>query len=301
MDWLVYFLPQQWLIGLCERAKRQNAVVGGLKEGNLVLRISASVVVKRGHGVTPGEAATQRYAYERLDRHVVRVPYVYRYFQDHSDPTWPIGYLFMEYIPGLTLEEHEVDIEDISERITTAVLELSTISGPGPGPSTDIVPGPIGGGMIQGYLWGDNGTRENISSVEDMNRWLNKRLKLINKTINLHPYPLVLCHLDLCRRNIKVTEDNSICLLDWGHAGFFPRFFETAALSCINDDWKYRDSLCGALKRAKELTDAEQECVGLLLRARAGSLRYIFEPQPGTGMPDDLDSLGPLPPLKSLK
>jgi Ser/Thr protein kinase RdoA (MazF antagonist) len=130
--------------------------------------------------------------------------------------------------------------------------------------------------MLQGYLWGDNGTKESFRSVEDMNCWLNKRLKLVNKAVDLHPYPLVLCHLDLCRRNIKIMEDNAICLLDWGHAGFFPWFFETAALSCVHDDTRYRNALLQALKSVKELKDAEQECVNLLLRARAASLRYIL-------------------------
>lgn len=51
------------------------------------------------------------------------------------------------------------------------------------------------------------------------------------------------CHVDLCRRNIKLTESGLICLLDWCHAGFFPRFFEIAAVSCINDDVAYAKSL----------------------------------------------------------
>lgn len=167
-----------------------------------------------------------------------------------------------------TLEECEVDFDDVYGRIASAVFELGTISGAD-------VPGPVGGGMLQGYLWGDNGTRESFRSVEDMNCWLNKRLKLVNKAVNLHPYPLVLCHLDLCRRNIKIMEDNVIYLLDWGHAGFFPQLFETAALSCVNDDPRYRNDL-QALKKAKELRDADQECVNLLLKARAASLRHIL-------------------------
>lgn len=74
--------------------------------------------------------------------------------------------------------------------------------------------------MLQGYSWGDNRTREIFGSVDDMNRWLIKRPKLIDKSIDLRPYPLVLCLLHLCRRNIKPMEDKSICLLGWGHTGF---------------------------------------------------------------------------------
>lgn len=183
-------------------------MIGGLAEGNQVLQISAKVVVKCENSVTPEEAATQEYAYRHLNRGVVRVPQVYRYFQDRSNPSWPVGYLFMEYIPGPTLEDLNISDSDyIIERLANAASELGRVKG-------DIIPGPVGGGMLQGYLWGDNGTREIFESVDDMNRWLNKRLKLIDESIDLRPYPLVLCHLDLCRQNIKVMEDNSICLLD---------------------------------------------------------------------------------------
>ena len=109
-----------------------------------------------------------------------------------------------------------------------------------------------------------------------MNDWLNKRLRLIHKEIDLRPYPLVLCHLDLCRRNIKVTEDNSICLLDWGHAGFFPLLFEYASIPRMNDDSKYVNSIFQALQCVRGLASPEQECVNLLKRARAASLRYTL-------------------------
>lgn len=268
MDWLVYVLPQRSLIYLCEQAKAQNAVISRIDEGNQVIRISDGVAVKYGYGVTPGEVATQQYAYQHLDRRVVHVPQVYRFFQDRSDPSWPKGYLFMEYIPGKALEELGLNIDDISEHLANIVSELATVGG-------GDIPGQVGGGMLQGYLWGDDGTREIFCSVDDMNRWLNKRLQLINKEIDLRPYPLVLCHLDLCRRNIKLMEDNSICLLDSGHAGFFPRFFEAAAVSCINDNAAYGNSVHKAIMKEANLTEGEQECVKLLLRARA-SLRYIL-------------------------
>lgn len=53
-------------------------------------------------------------------------------------------------------------------------------------------------------------------------------------------------------------------------------FFEAAAVSCINDDVGYSDRLRGATIKDARLTDEEQECVKLLLRARAASLRYIL-------------------------
>lgn len=121
-------------------------MIGGFDAGNKVLQISNNVVAKRGHGVTPSEAAAQRYTYQYLKP---RVPRVYRYFQDRSDPSWPIGYLFMEYIPGQTLEDLDLSSssEDIFEYLANAVSELGKVTGDG-------IPEPIGGGMLQGCLRG---------------------------------------------------------------------------------------------------------------------------------------------------
>ncbi|EAS36998.3 uncharacterized protein CIMG_12694 [Coccidioides immitis RS] len=170
-----------------------------------------------------------------------------------------------------TLEELVLNIDDVSEHLVNIVSELAAVRG-------GDIPGQVDGGMLQVYLWGDNGTREIFHSIDDVNHWLNKRLQLINKEIDLRLYPLVLCHLDLCRRNIKLMEDNSICLLDWGHAGFFPRFFEAAAVSSINDNAAYGNSLHKAIIKEAKLTErgGGEECVKLLLRARAASLRYIL-------------------------
>lgn len=213
MDWLVYVLPQRYLIHVCSQAKARNAIVGGLDEGNHIVRISDRVVVKYGYGVSSGEAATQGYAYRHLDQRRIRVPRVYRFFQDWSDPSWPKGHLVMEYIPGKTLEEDcgvNVDGAGVARRLASVVSQLAAVK------SSDV-PGQVhvgSGGMLQGYLWGDNGTREVFHFVDDMNRWLNKRLRLIDKLIDLRPYPLALCHLGLCRRNVKITEDGTVALLD---------------------------------------------------------------------------------------
>src|SRR5699024_8760508 len=132
----------------------------------------------------------------------------------------------MEYIPGPTLEQEGLDLSRITEagnvceRLAEAVLELSSTTDDNNG-----IPGPVGGGNpLKGYLWGDDRTKVVLNSVDDLNHWHNKRLKIINKEIDLHLYPFVLCHLDLTRRNIKLMEEYnkktnsnySICLLDWG-------------------------------------------------------------------------------------
>lgn len=97
----------------------------------------------------------------------------------------------------MDLEAHP----EIVPRVANIVLHLSQIQG-------EKKPGPIGGGKTRGYVWGDSGANIEFDSIEDLNTYMNKRLEIRNDSIDLSPYPLVLCHLDLCRRNM-ITMENS--------------------------------------------------------------------------------------------
>lgn len=222
--------------------------------------------------MSAGEAATQNYAYRHVNHRIVRVPRVYRYFQDKSDPLWPmVGYLFMEYTPGQSLRDLGVhDNGHISNRLAVVVTHLQEMK------CTNGRPGPVGGDMPRGYLWGDDGAKTTFRSIHALNLWLNKRLKLIGRTIDLSPYPLVFCHTDFSCRNVLLMKDDSICLLDWDSAGFFPRFYEMAAISCYNDSPAYRDGLMQAVSDAINPSVDEKDCIELLMRARAASLRYTL-------------------------
>lgn len=115
MDWLVYILPQHWLISVCHQADTRHAVFNELGVANSVIRISNNVVVKCEYSVKPSEAAAQKYAAQKLNSlGILRVPHVYRYFQDYSciRPAFPrpMCYLLMEYIPGPTLEQEAPDL-----------------------------------------------------------------------------------------------------------------------------------------------------------------------------------------------
>lgn len=294
MDWLVYILPQRWLISVCHHAETRHAIFNEFGVANSVIRISNNIVVKYGYSVKRSEAATQQYAAQKLNpRGIVRVPHVYRYFQVYSciRPAFPrpMCYLFMEYIPGPMLEQEGPDLSQdttvnaIYERLAKAVSELNSVAIH----ENNGIPGPInsGGKPLDGYLFGDDGTKVAISSVDDLNNWLNKRLKIIKKAIDLHPYPFTLCHLDFSRRNIKVTSDYnknnssnySICLLDWGFAGFYPRCFELASASCIKDrDYAYELCLFQAINDIMKPREQEKIYVDLLKRALAGSSRYTL-------------------------
>ena len=160
----------------------------------------------------------------------------------------------MGYAPGqkllnLDLTEHT----DIISRITNIIAHLGQIK-------HGQRPGPIGERGPQGYLWGDDGVDKAFISVAHLNRYLNRRLSLRNDSVDLSPYPLVLCHMDLVRRNMILGEDGkSIYLLDWAHAGFYPRFYELTALSCMNPyDEPYQGPLIAAVESMMQLTDDEK-------------------------------------------
>jgi aminoglycoside phosphotransferase len=192
--------------------------------GDQVVKLSDDIAAKFGFGVFASEAAMQEFAYNTVDRKLVRVPKVYRYFESETDD--PFGYLFMEHIPGQILGE--VDLEerkDILPRIANIITHLGQIKSPTPGPIDESEP--------FGYVWGDYGARTAFYSVEDLNVYMNSRLEYRNDTIDLTPHPFVLCHGDICRRNIICGNDGSICFLDWAYAGFYPRFFELATISCV--------------------------------------------------------------------
>lgn len=294
--WIVQYAPKTWLIRLCKRVEKKHREQHAIFAG--VLRISPQIAINYGLGMLHSRAIMQDYAYHRLDPTIVRIPQVYRFFVDDSTGhSLPDGYLFMEYIPGQTLDQLDTAAgnnrvsKSLTNRLAKVVAHLQETKAEGDGP-----PGPVGGGMSQGYLWGDEGAKTVFNSVTDMNLWLNKRLNIIGKSIDLAPcYPLVLVHGDLCRRNVIVMDDDNrsnsnsnskeetdhaekkLCLVDWEHAALLPRVFETTAMLCYNDDWAYSQGLLQATNNEiGGLTEVEEECSKLLMRARAGSLRYTL-------------------------
>ena len=272
LSWDLHTASEDWLIEVCQRREADSGLIGGHKGGDRVVKLSHDIAVKFGHGVTASEGRTQQFAHLNADARIVHIPRVYRFFQK-DDPSWhlPKGFLFMEYLTGKTLQEVDLDAsEDIVSRVAQIIAHLGQIQ-------DSLVPGPLGGGQPEGYLWGDDGAKTTFNCVADMESWLNKRLALRSKSIHLGSQPLVLCHMDLCRRNMILEDNNRISLLDWGFAGLYPRFFEIASLSCLNPyDEPYEKPLLQATAILLGLTEEEKRSIGLLQIARAASLRYTL-------------------------
>jgi len=275
LDWVIHTASEDWLVEYCKQKEKDNGVVGASWGSNRVIKLSDDIAVKYGPGVGPSEAATQELAHRKAITSIVHVPRIFRFFLRESDKNTPWvgteGYLFMEYVSGQLMDELDLAVHsDIIPRVAKIILHLGQIQVP-----DYQVPGPIGDDQPQGYLWGDDGAKTTFNSIADMEVWLNKRLAIQDKSIDLTSHPLVLCHMDLCRRNMILEEDGTICLVDWGFAGLYPRFFEIASLSYLNPyDEPYEKPLIQATEELIGITEEEKRLIGLLRVARAYNLRY---------------------------
>ncbi|TVY89959.1 hypothetical protein LAWI1_G004063 [Lachnellula willkommii] len=295
LDWVIHTASEDSLVEYCKQMEKDNGVVGASWGSNRVIKLSDDIAVKYGPGVGPSEAATQELAHRKADPRIVHVPRVYRFFQREDNNASGVGvegYLFMEYVSGQSMDEVDLDVHvDIIPRVAKIIEHLGQIQIP-----SNQVPGPIGDDQPQGYLWGDDGAKTTFNSVADMDAWLNKRLALHDKSIDLTSYPLVLCHTDLCRRNMILEGDGTIGLVDWGFAGLYPRFFEIASLSYLNPyDEPYAKPLIQSTEELIGITEEEQRLMGLLRVARAYNLRYSFSDVDEYPLPDDLHLLPPPP------
>ncbi|KAK2873961.1 hypothetical protein FQN49_001964 [Arthroderma sp. PD_2] len=292
---IIRFCPRSLLISLGRRLRERED--GLSRIAPRIHRLSPYIILISGWGVTRSRAANQHYAYHHVNPAIVRIPQVYRFFEDQSTRR-PEGYLFMEYLPGKTIAELDAATEGntvskaLTQRVSDIQVHLMSIK-----VENGTAPGPVGGGSPKGYIWGDFGGNASFSSVEDLNHYLNKRLKHINKSIDVGPcYPLVLCHGDVVRRNIIVLDDNNgnaaytptdvtereLGLVDWGHSGLYPRIFEFVAMESVNeghyDDphrgYQFAEDLKKATYDKVKPTAVEMECYQDLLYIRSLNLRY---------------------------
>jgi hypothetical protein len=215
----------------------------GSSHGNRLTRISEKFIVKFGIGVQRQEAANQMYARLHVDNSILYIPQVFHFFSDASFG-FNMGFIVMEYVSGVGIDALDIRNDPtISKHTINAVRHLATIP-----LSPDQGPGPVGGGPAYGYLWSESGTGQILETVEDMERWFNKRLSIINQPpISLaRQQQLRMCHMDLVRRNICILPDSRICFLDWAFAGFYPPIFEIHILRELRttDEVWFNQLLC---------------------------------------------------------
>lgn len=215
-------------------------IVHHMEGGITVVRISKNIAIKFGYGITEYEANSQRIARELVDPTIVRIPSVHRFIQAGE-----VGYIVMEYVEG-----HIGDVDP--SRIASIIAHFAEIK------SSQV--GPLAGGYVRGQVWTED-LDFTPTSLQDIEKYYNKVLH--PQKLKLDGSDIVLCHLDIAPRNI-ISLDDSICLLDWQSAGFYPRVFEYCALR-INQ--QNQGDLNTCLADAFQLTSYEQDQAKLILQA----------------------------------
>ncbi|KAF3914929.1 hypothetical protein ABW20_dc0108497 [Dactylellina cionopaga] len=119
------------------------------------------------------------------------------------------------------------------------------------------VPGSLGGGISCGLFWQDD--YPNFQTIDQLEDWVNKRARVRSDlSIAIKDCPLVLCHLDVAPRNIIRQNDGTLYLLDWESAGYYPEFFETAALKMTNvNTTKFEDFLLAKVISGLDTSDSK--------------------------------------------
>lgn len=253
--------PDEELIAYCANPP-VSKLLEGPPYGNKIIKLSDHEIIKFGLGVTEKEAENQKRAYLLVDHNIVRVPRVYRFFNDNSG----LGYIIMEYMPGKVIEP----LEDSTriEKIARVLAHFATLRG--------NIPGTLSGGSPCGLLFSE--TEITFSSIEVMEEWFNSRLSAQDPKISLQGCELVLCHLDIAPRNILWQEDGSLCLVDWASAGYYPRIFEFCAQWIIEGkEGKFNKLLLDSME---SLSDRELAQKVSILRAWRNSQKYSLSVSP---------------------
>lgn len=226
---------------------------------NAVIPLSDHEVVKYGPGVYVEEYLNLQHAYRLLDPSIVRVPQPYRFFQNGD-----LGYIVMEYMKGTVVGE--LADESRIEKVGKALQHFSSFRGP--------KPGPLGGGVSRGLLWGEGTTTEYSldGSAERLAHWVNRRIKHQNLSLSFQECEFVLCHLDIAPRNIVWLLGDSLCIVDWASAGYYPRIFEWCLLDFVcGKDGPFQDLV---KKTLEPMTEWEDKYWPLIEKAWGNSVRY---------------------------
>ncbi|OAL17372.1 hypothetical protein AYO22_11739 [Fonsecaea multimorphosa] len=201
------------VVRLCQQYELlQLPLLSHESTGRKVIRVSDGVVVKFGLGVTLQEASAQQIAF---DRDVSRIPWVYGFFERADGLFWKTGYLVMEYIEGVTLEQVGWEQPGMLMRVAAAVNAINSIS--------SKCPGPVAGGEAHHSLWSESGSGTAFQHVQELEAYLNDRLSFFGREAHIREDDLCFCHMDVAPRNFMVDLWGRLCLLDWATAGFFPR------------------------------------------------------------------------------
>ena len=202
----------------------------------------------------------------------------------------------MEFIDGLSLDKipfEKIRDDGLIEPLALAVCRLFAKikpaallerngDGDGDADRAKEPAGPANGGTPRGYLFSDDGALEPIGSLTALNRWLNHRYRMKEGEagFSFSISDCGFCHLDLARRNFVLLPDGcTFVLLDWEHAGFYPRVFEVYCILYVGiKDFYFSQEFVKAYKKRSvpkiEDGDELEQMIDMLDRVYRNNMRY---------------------------
>ncbi|ATY66340.1 phosphotransferase enzyme family [Cordyceps militaris] len=225
--------------------------------GRRVVQFGDSYIIKYGIHVSLTEGKTLLFLNETQ---TVPVPKVFALYSRDDVKGRKVNYIIMEKIPGQSLDAcwallEPSDKEKIARQLRTHFNMLRNIPAPGYFGCLDSQPfeesifwvspkdkldqrwqinGPfkseaeLNTALVQKYLY-NNGSAHKAT-------FLRRMLPSV-----LKDHVAVFTHGDLQRKNVMIKSDNSIVLIDWEAAGWYPEYWEyasaTVAAGAWKDDW----------------------------------------------------------------
>ncbi|KAF2690370.1 hypothetical protein K458DRAFT_413144 [Lentithecium fluviatile CBS 122367] len=225
--------------------------------GTKIVRITSTAVLKIGFEVGLQEALNMEYVSTHSNGQI-RVPHVYRTFTSKN-----IGYIAMDYIDGHCLdaipwsERTTQERQNIVLQVTEGLRCIRSLR--------HCQPGPVGQGIPMGGIFTVYGAGRAFQTAADMEPWFNHKLGIIGAGDVTGLFKeLVMCHMDISRRNLVLDKAGKLWFLDWAWAGFYPQAFEKASLlhKRVEDpDFQFAQDVL----RELGYCSSEESLVGLLL------------------------------------
>jgi len=242
-------MSESELVKVCVRSFRLQGA------DSAVYRVAKTAVVKVDFDISLREASNMIYVAEYTNGQL-RLPKVYRSFACGGK-----SYTVMQYVEGECLNSAPWVSRDPEQRASIirqaadAILVLRSLRGK--------TPGPIESGSPIGGLFSIYGANKMFSDCREMEKWLDQKLKLRGGgSLKGRFDTLVMCHMDIALRNMKLDGRGQLWFLDWAWSGFYPPEFEIASLHHKepgNFDYEFSQALL------QELGSAETDEVLTLL------------------------------------
>jgi aminoglycoside phosphotransferase (APT) family kinase protein len=244
-----------------------------------IARISKSLVIKGGRGVSSTESCNMIFAMESFH---LRAPTVHRVFTADipglSEGELVKGhFIVMDYIPGPTVEEcwdilQSSEREAVADQVAAMIekMQLTPLGTP---------PGPLGdteGRKFEGPWFTDYGAGPFVS-LQALEDWCNHKIdicihfkQLSQDAPRFKFHQVVLTHQDIAPRNLILDTQGTVWIIDWGLAGAYPPGFEQAVIREPGQHKEFADMVIARLLNRRDLVSQQFSMIsyGLSVAAR---------------------------------